>query len=58
MKKAISILAVAVMAFGLTTFVVENSTNEFSFLDDVKNLIACEDCYGGSDPRGGDNKIA
>lgn len=58
MKKAISILAVAVMAFGLTTFVVENSTNEFSFLDDVKNLIACEDCSQSGDPRGNTKQIA
>ena len=52
MKKAIRILAVATLAFGVTTFVVENNSNELSFLDDISNMIACDDCSGTEDDRG------
>jgi len=44
MKKAGSILAVAMMAFGLTTYVVENSANEFDFMNDLSTMLACDNC--------------
>jgi len=44
MKKAGSILAVAMMAFGLTTYVVENSANEFDFMNDLSTMLACDGC--------------
>jgi len=55
MKKTISILAVAAMAFGVTTFVVETNNSEFSFLEDISTMIACDDCEGSRDTRGEGN---
>ena len=52
MKKVISIFAVAAMAFGVTTFVVDSNSNEFDFLDDISSMIACDDCSGTEDDRG------
>lgn len=51
MKKVISIFAVAAMAFGVTTFVVNSNTNEFNFLDDISCMIACDDCHQVEDDR-------
>lgn len=50
MKKLGSILAIAVMAFGLTAFVAENTANEFDFMNDISKMLACDDCVTG-DPR-------
>lgn len=47
MKKLGSILAVAVMAFGLTAFVAENTANEFDFMNDLSSMLACHDCSSG-----------
>ncbi|SIQ60222.1 hypothetical protein [Maribacter ulvicola] len=44
MKKVTSILAVAVMAFGMTTVVIENTANEFDFMNDISKALACDDC--------------
>ncbi|WP_396637684.1 hypothetical protein [Maribacter sp. R77961] len=52
MKKVISIFAVAAMAFGVTTFVVDSNTNEFDFLNDISTMLACDDCSGTEDDRG------
>jgi len=52
MKKVISIFAVAAMAFGVTTFVVDSNTNEFNFLDDISTMLACDDCDKTEDDRG------
>ena len=51
MKKAGSILAVAMMAFGLTTYVVENSANEFDFMNDLSTMLACDNCVMKSSER-------
>ena len=52
MKKVTSILAVAVMALGMATFVIENTANEFDFMNDISKALACSDCSTGSEPRG------
>lgn len=51
MKKLGSILAVAVMAFGLTVFVAENTANEFDFMNDLSSMLACHDCSTESNER-------
>ena len=51
MKKAVSIFAVALMTLGLTTFVVENSANEFDFMQDLSSMLACDDCDSKSEDR-------
>ncbi len=58
MKKVISIFAVAAMAFGVTTFVVDSNSNEFDFLDDISSMIACDDCSREGDDRGNGNNNA
>tara|TARA_R110002051_G_scaffold56046_8_gene104000 strand:- start:52084 stop:52257 length:174 start_codon:yes stop_codon:yes gene_type:complete len=45
MKKVTSILAVAVMALGMATYVVENTASEFDFMNDISKALACGDCY-------------
>lgn len=50
MKKVASIVAVVVFAIGLFATQMEN-TIDFSF--DIENMLACGDCSGGGDPRGG-----
>jgi len=44
MKKVTSILAVAVMALGMATVVIENTTSEFDFMDDNTKVSTCDDC--------------
>ena len=51
MKKLGSILAVAVMAFGLTAFVAENTANEFDFMNDLSTMLACDDCSSSTGER-------
>ena len=51
MKKVTSIFAVALMTLGLTTYVVENSANEFDFMQDLSSMLACDDCSQKSDDR-------
>lgn len=51
MKKVVSIAAVALMAFGLTTYVVENTANEFDFMDDLSTMLACDGCHANDDRR-------
>ena len=51
MKKVTSILAVALMTLGLTTYVVENSANEFDFMQDLSSMLACDDCSQERDDR-------
>ena len=50
MKKIASVVAVVVFAIGLFATQIEN-TIEFGF--DIENILACANCSGGSDPRGG-----
>jgi len=52
MKKVTSILAVAVMAFGMATYVVENTASEFDFMNDLSKALACDDCHTNSNKRG------
>ncbi|MDO1511224.1 hypothetical protein Q2T41_00925 [Maribacter confluentis] len=58
MKKVTSILAVAVMALGMATFVIENSANEFDFLNDISKALACSDCSAELPPRGGQSGVS
>ena len=51
MKKAASIFAVALMALGLTTYVVENTANEFDFMQDLSTMLACDGCSNPTDDR-------
>ena len=54
MKKVTSILAVALMALGMATFVIENSASEFDFINDITKALACDDCsIPPPPPRGG-----
>jgi len=50
MKKVISIAAVALMAFGLTSYVAENTANEFEFMSDLNTMLACANCSTGNNP--------
>ena len=52
MKKVTSILAVAVMALGMATYVIDNTTSEFDFMNDISKALACDDCSYPTDPRG------
>lgn len=51
MKKIVSIAAVALMALGLTTYVVENTANEFDFMKDLSTKLACDNCSSQDDRR-------
>lgn len=51
MKKVTSILAVAVMALGMATVVIENTANEFEFMNDISKALACGDCSLPPDDR-------
>ncbi len=51
MKKVASIFAVALMALGLTTYVVENTANEFDFMQDLSTMLACDGCSSKEDRR-------
>lgn len=51
MKKIVSIAAVALMALGLTTYVVENTANEFDFMKDFSTMLACDGCSSQDDRR-------
>jgi hypothetical protein len=51
MKKIVSIAAVALMALGLTTYVVENTANEFDFMNDFDTMLACDGCDSNDDRR-------
>jgi hypothetical protein len=53
MKKVTSILAVAVMALGMATFVIEDTASEFDFMNDISKALACGDCSSGTPPRHG-----
>lgn len=44
MKKVTSILAVAIMALGMATYVVENTASEFDFMQDISKALTCSDC--------------
>lgn len=43
MKKVTGILAVVVMTIGLASTSIQNS-NEFDFINDISNALACDDC--------------
>ncbi len=49
MKKLVSIAAVALMTLGLTTYVVENTANEFDLMSDLSTMLACSNCSTGND---------
>ncbi len=51
MKKVVSIAAVALMAFGLTSYVAENTANEFDFMSDLNTILACSNCSHSSGDR-------
>jgi hypothetical protein len=51
MKKLVSIVVVALMAFGLVTYVAENTANEFNFMNDLNTMLACSDCSVQSTDR-------
>jgi|AntAceMinimDraft_5_1070358.scaffolds.fasta_scaffold00395_20 hypothetical protein len=51
MKKVGSILAVALMAFGVATYVVENTANEFEFMSDLSTMLACDRCDSRTSER-------
>lgn len=51
MKKVVSIAAVALMALGLTTYVVENTADEFDFMKDLSTMLACDGCSSNEDRR-------
>ncbi len=51
MKKVVSIAAVALMAFGLTSYVAENTANEFDFMSDLNTILACSNCATSSNDR-------
>ncbi len=58
MKKVGSILAVALMAFGLTTYVVENTASEFEFMSDLSTMLACANCESKTSERDDPNTMA
>ena len=58
MKKVVSIAAVALMALGLTTYVVESTANEFDFMKDLSNMLACDGCSTTDDRRDPPKPIA
>lgn len=45
MKKVVSIAAVALMAFGLTSYVAENTAHEFEIMSDITRMLACDNCH-------------
>ena len=51
MKKLASLTAGALMAFGLVTYVAENTANEFDFMSDLNTMLACGNCARGSNDR-------
>lgn len=58
MKKVGSILAIALMAFGSVAFVVENTANEFGFMNDLSKMLACDRCSTGDQRRDPPNGMA
>ena len=58
MKKVTSILAVAVMALGMATFVIENTASEFDFMNDISKALACGDCSADAPPSHGKTLIS
>ncbi|WP_299317509.1 hypothetical protein [uncultured Maribacter sp.] len=44
MKKVTSILAVAIMTIGMATSIIQNTANEFEFMNDISKALACNDC--------------
>lgn len=58
MKKVVSIAAVALMALGLTTYVVENTANEFDFMKDLSKMLACDGCSTSDERRDPPKPIA
>lgn len=57
MKKVTSILAVAIMALGMATYVVENTASEFDFMQDISKALSCSDCII-IPPKKGSTQIA
>lgn len=57
MKKLGSILAIAMMALGLTAYVAENTANEFDFMSDLSTMLACERCDSKTSERDDPNVI-
>ncbi|WP_156950005.1 hypothetical protein [Maribacter antarcticus] len=51
MKKLLSIVVVALMAFGLVTYVAEKTANEFDIMSDLNTMLACGNCSTGSQDR-------
>lgn len=51
MKKVAGIIAVALMTLGLTTYAVENSSNELDFTSDSSTMLACDGCHAPTDDR-------
>ena len=47
MKKVTSIVAIALLALGMATYVVENTANEFEFMNDISKALTCDGCSGG-----------
>ncbi|MEP2277971.1 hypothetical protein [Maribacter sp.] len=44
MKKVTGILAIAVMALGMATTAIENTTNEIETKNNVSKTFQCDDC--------------
>ena len=51
MKKLTSILAVALMALGLTTYVVQDTTGNSEIATNESATLACDQCDNPSDRR-------
>ncbi|KSA13937.1 MAG: hypothetical protein ABJL43_11765 [Maribacter dokdonensis] len=58
MKKVTSILAVAVMTLGLVSTAIQNTNNEFDFLNDISKALTCNDCDAPLGDRIPPKKIA
>ncbi|MDF4202806.1 hypothetical protein PXD56_07560 [Maribacter sp. SA7] len=58
MKKVTSILAVAIMALGMATVAIENTADEFEFMNDISNALTCNDCDAPLGDRIPPKKIA
>ncbi|WP_157486544.1 hypothetical protein [Maribacter forsetii] len=58
MKKVTSILAIVVMAVGMATVVIEDTSNTTEFLNDSMNTAECDDCSTPPDDRKPPKRIA
>jgi hypothetical protein len=51
MKKVTSFAVITLMALGMATYVIENTANEFEFMNDISKALACDGCVGGTTRR-------